>query len=63
MNTPEEPQDGVIIVKTAEIICIASGIFEGYARAGPFVVMQEFDLESFVAEAMKQAIVDGKFRA
>jgi len=41
-----------MIVKAGEIICIASGIFEGYARAGPFVAMQDFDLDSFVAEAM-----------
>lgn len=32
---------------------LASGIFEGYDRAGPFVATQDFDLDSFVAEAMK----------
>ncbi|MHC8324555.1 hypothetical protein [Pseudomonas sp. LB1P83] len=42
-----------MIVKGGEIICIASGIFEGYDRAGPFVATQYFDLDSFVAEAMK----------
>ena len=40
-----------MIVKAGEVICIASGIFEGYARAGPFVAAQDFDLDSFVAEA------------
>ncbi|WP_443701148.1 hypothetical protein [Pseudomonas sp.] len=42
-----------MIVKAGEIICIASGIFEGYDRAGPFVATQDFDLDSFVAEVMK----------
>lgn len=42
-----------MIVKAGEVICIASGIFEGYARAGPFVATQDFDLDSFVAETMK----------
>lgn len=42
-----------MIVKAGEIICIASDIFEGYARSGPFVVTQDFDLDSFIAEAMK----------
>lgn len=38
-----------MIVKAGEVICIASGIFEGYDRAGPFVATQDFDLDSFVA--------------
>lgn len=42
-----------MIVKAGEVICIASGIYEGYVRAGPFVATQDFDLDSFVAEAMK----------
>lgn len=42
-----------MIVKAGEVICIASGIFEGYDRAGPFVATQDFDLDSFVAEATK----------
>ena len=42
-----------MIVKAGEVICIASGIFEGYARARPFVATQDFDLDSFVAETMK----------
>ncbi|MDI3272472.1 hypothetical protein [Pseudomonas sp. AL03] len=42
-----------MIVKAGEVICIASGIFEGYARAGPFVATQDFDLDSFVAEVIK----------
>lgn len=42
-----------MIVNAGEIICIASGIFEGYDRAGPFVATQDFDLDSFVAEVMK----------
>lgn len=43
-----------MIVKAGEVICIASGIFEGYDRAGPFVATQDFDLDSFVAEATTQ---------
>lgn len=39
-----------MIVKTGEVICIASGIYESYARSGPFVATREFDLDSFVAE-------------
>ena len=42
-----------MIVKAGEIICIASRIFEGYDRAGPFVATQDFDLDSFVTEVMK----------
>ena len=42
-----------MIVKAGEVICIASGKFEGYDRAGPFVATQDFDLDSFVAEATK----------
>jgi hypothetical protein len=37
-----------MIVKRGEVICIASGVFEGYDRAGPFVVAQEFDLNAFI---------------
>lgn len=43
---------GVMIVKTGEIICIASGIFEGYSRSGPFVATRDFDLDSFVAKVI-----------
>ncbi|MCT9827092.1 hypothetical protein [Pseudomonas veronii] len=42
-----------MIVKAGEVLCIASGIFENYDRAGPFVATQDFDLDSFIAEAMK----------
>lgn len=42
-----------MIVKAGEVICTASGIVEGYARAGPLVATQDFDLDSFVAETMK----------
>ncbi|WP_282348447.1 hypothetical protein [Pseudomonas sp. PS01301] len=43
-----------MIVKTGEVICIASGIYEGYDRSGPFVATREFDLGSFVAEVIPQ---------
>ncbi|WP_256579157.1 hypothetical protein [Pseudomonas sp. VI4.1] len=42
-----------MIVKAGEVICVASGIFEGYARDGPFIATQDFDLDSFDADAMK----------
>ncbi|QCY15053.1 MULTISPECIES: hypothetical protein [Pseudomonas] len=42
-----------MIVKSGDVICVASGIFVGYARDGPFVATQDFDLDSFVADAMK----------
>jgi hypothetical protein len=35
------------------ITWLASDIFEGYVRAGPFVAAQDFDLGSFVTEVMK----------
>ena len=35
-----------MIVKAGEVICIASGIFEVYARDGPFVATKDFDLDS-----------------
>jgi hypothetical protein len=35
-----------MVMKAGEVICIASGIYEGYDRTGPFVVAQDFDLEA-----------------
>lgn len=40
-----------MIMKAGEVICIASGIYEGYDQTGPFVVTREFDLEAFVGQA------------
>ena len=40
-----------MFMKAGEVICIASGIYEGYDRTGPFVVTREFDLEAFVDQA------------
>ncbi|RMR86329.1 hypothetical protein [Pseudomonas coronafaciens] len=40
-----------MIVKKGEVITIASGIFESYDRAGPFVVTQDVDVEAFIADA------------
>lgn len=42
-----------MIVKEGEVICIASGIYESYSRQGPFVATQDFDLDSFVEEALR----------
>ena len=39
-----------MVMKAGEVVCIASGIFEGYDRTGPFVVVQDFDLEAFIDE-------------
>lgn len=35
--------------KKGEVICIASGGFESYQKAGPFVVEMDFDLNEFIA--------------
>ena len=40
-----------MIVKKGEVITIASGAFEGYDRAGPFIVTQDVDLEAFIVDA------------
>ena len=40
-----------MIVKEGEVICIASGVFEGYDKAGPFKVVREFDLDAFIETA------------
>jgi hypothetical protein len=41
-----------MIVKAGEVICVASGVFEQYDRAGPFVATQDFDLDLFVEKVM-----------
>lgn len=41
-----------MIVKKDEVITIASGIFEGYDRAGPFTATQNIDLEAFIFDAI-----------
>ncbi|MBA1244935.1 hypothetical protein [Pseudomonas japonica] len=40
-----------MLIKKGEVLTIASGIYEGYDRAGPFVATQDFDLAVFVASA------------
>lgn len=40
-----------MIIKKGEVIGIASGIFEGYNRAGPYVSTREFDLAAFIEMA------------
>ncbi|PRW84818.1 hypothetical protein C7A11_25045 [Pseudomonas simiae] len=39
-------------IKKGEVICIASGVFEGYDRTGPFVAIREFDLVVFIETVM-----------
>ncbi|WP_282349017.1 hypothetical protein [Pseudomonas sp. PS01301] len=40
-----------MVMKAGEVICIASGIYEGCDRTGPFIVAQDFDLEAFIDKA------------
>lgn len=40
-----------MLMKMGEVICIASGIYEGYDRTGPFIVARDFNLEAFVDQA------------
>lgn len=40
-----------MIVKKGEVFTIASGCYEGYDRAGPFVAIQDINVDAFVAEA------------
>lgn len=44
-----------MVMKAGEVICIASGIYEGYDRTGPFIVARDFDLEAFV-DKVKAAV-------
>ncbi|MEE4104526.1 hypothetical protein V2I78_10585 [Pseudomonas viridiflava] len=37
-----------MIVKEGEVICIASGVFEAYDKAGPFIAVRDFDLDAFI---------------
>ena len=38
-------------IKAGEVICLASGVYEGYSKKGPFVAMSEFDLLAFIDAA------------
>lgn len=38
----------VFVIKAGEVICIASGIYDGYDRKGPFIAAKEFDLIAFI---------------
>ncbi|MBA1245880.1 hypothetical protein G7016_24460 [Pseudomonas japonica] len=40
-----------MILKAGEVIAVASGIYEGYDKAGPFIVARDFDLQAFVDQA------------
>lgn len=42
-----------MVARAGEVICVASDIFDGYDRLGPFVATQDFELDSFIAEVMK----------
>jgi hypothetical protein len=45
-----------VIIRKGEVITIASGWFEKYDRAGPFVAVQDIDIDAFVAEATDQVV-------
>lgn len=40
-----------VIVRKGEVVTIASGIFESYDRAGPFIATRDIDLDAFIANA------------
>lgn len=40
-----------MVMKVGDVISIASGIYEGYDKTGPFVVAQNFDFEAFIDKA------------
>ena len=52
-----------MIVKAGEVICVASGVFEQYDRAGPFVATQDFDLDLFVEKMMSPTAEQGEIFA
>ena len=52
-----------MIVKAGEVICVASGVFEQYDRAGPFVATQDFDLDLFVEKMMSPTAEQGEISA
>lgn len=37
-----------MVVKEGETICIASGVYERYDKAGPFKAVRDFDLDAFI---------------
>ncbi|SDI95053.1 hypothetical protein SAMN05216605_11986 [Pseudomonas abietaniphila] len=47
-----------MLIKKGEIICIASGVFEGYDQDGPFQAEVDFDLEDFI-EAVRSSAPPG----
>jgi hypothetical protein len=51
------------ILRSGDVITIASGIFEGYDRSGPFLVVREFDLGAFVREVKKSTPVTERWEA
>lgn len=51
------------ILRTGDVITIASGKFEGYDRAGPFLVEREFDLGAFVRDAKNSTPVTARWEA
>lgn len=38
-------------LKKGDIVSIASGVWEGYNRTGPFIVERDFDLAAFIDAA------------
>jgi hypothetical protein len=54
---------GSTILRPGDVITIASGKFEGYDRAGPFLVQREFDLDVFVREAKTSTPVTERWEA
>jgi hypothetical protein len=48
-----------MVMKVGDVISIASSIYEGYDRTGPFIVAQDFDLETFIYDA--RASIDGSW--
>jgi hypothetical protein len=36
-----------MIMRAGEVVCIASGVYEGYDKTGPYIVVQDFDVEAF----------------
>jgi hypothetical protein len=37
-----------MIIKEGEVICVASGVFEAYDKAGPFIAVRDFDLNAVI---------------
>lgn len=51
------------ILRSGDVITIASGKFEGYDRSGPFLVQREFDLSTFVRDAKNSTPITERWEA